>query len=193
MSKSTQIDDPQQALSSYFEEMLLGENNSNEQSTNTLTLGQLTEKERLNNDDWQKYPFQALLVNVQGLQLAIPSEHINGILTWPADIKEKKDNLEGWNMGSYGSPHPNINIINTSKIILPVQYQDPSRVPEFVIVLANSQWGLACHQINKTVQLTPDSIKWRQDTQSRLWLAGTLLEKKYSILSINGLIKQIES
>jgi purine-binding chemotaxis protein CheW len=186
----TQLVEQDQALSVYLKDMLLIPSDTTDPS---VTLEQAIEQAKPvdKNKDWRTSDFQALIFDVQGLKLAIPLHDLNGILTWPEKSFSKMADKPAWYIGLYSQSHQQTQVIETSHIVLPSQYQDSNNESQFIITIANGKWGLACNKVESVITLSPDKVRWRQHSGKRPWLAGTVLEQKCSILNIEELIKQL--
>lgn len=195
--KIVHIAEHDEALSAYLNDMLFEEPSNNATSENILntipldieqSLSTLDEPEK----DWKESPFQALMFDLHGLQLAIPLHELNGILTWPEKILPKIAGKPDWYLGLFSQDHRHTQVVDTAHIMIPSQHQDTTAKFNFIILIADGKWGLACNKVNKVVTLSPDQVRWRQQAGKRPWLAGTVLEQMCSILDINELIKQLE-
>ncbi|MDB2705149.1 hypothetical protein N9Y67_01260 [Pseudomonadota bacterium] len=181
MSNSNSLAEHQQALSSYLQDMLT-ESISSTQSSNEQAISTSAD------ENWKRSSFQALLIDVQGLKLAIPEHQLQSIQLKPRlDIK-MENNKPDWFIGT----KQQLQIVDTGKIILPLEYQDKKNNSEFIIVISGGKWSLSCNKIYNVITLSPSSVKWRQQVGNRPWLAATTLEHKCGILNIDALIKQLE-
>ncbi len=188
---TTQLIDQEQALSVYLKDMLLIPSDA-DISEPSSTLEQTIEQAKSisKNKNWRASNFQALIFDVQGLKLAIPLHDLNGILTWPEKPLPKIPDKPSWYLGLYSQDHQHTQVIDTSHIVLPSQYQDRNNKSQFIITIDNGKWGLACNKVESVVTLSPAEVRWRQHSGKRPWLAGTVLEKMCSILNIKELITQ---
>jgi len=198
MSESKKLADHQQAVSSYLDDMLFEEPTPQSlilPDLNTqLTIDTDTDtSSAFNENTWRESPFQTLLFDIQGLQLAIPLHELNGILTWPEKPLTKMPGKASWHIGLYSQEHQHTQVINTGDIILPDNYNNTDSESGFIILIDDGRWGLACNKVNEVVTLSPDEIRWRQEPGNRPWLAGTVLEKMCSILNIEALVKILEA
>lgn len=179
MCKSNSLAEQQQALSHYLQDMLT-------ESTDTLQSNNMPPISA--DEDWKRSSFQALLIDVQGLQLAIPEHQLQSIQLKPKLSVKMKKNKPDWLIGIAQQLH----IVDTGKIILPPEYQDKQNNSDFITIISDGKWALSCNKINNVITLSPSSIKWRQQVGNRPWLAGTLLEQKCGILHIDALVEQLE-
>jgi purine-binding chemotaxis protein CheW len=186
MSDSTQIAGHDEALALYFNEMLV------EPNADIVTD---KDKARVNKakpaaEHDKNKPFQALLFDINGLQLAIRTKDIKAILPWPETPLEQRqetsDNAEI--MGFYTQTPNQIHIINTALVVFPIQHQKNIAIPSFIIVFGEGHWALSCHKINTVVTLSPEDIQWRKNKGARPWLAGTSIRKSCSIVNLSGLV-----
>jgi len=177
MSDSKKIADHDNALNLYFSEMLV------ESTTDIVKANPATEYN-------QNKPFQALLFDINGLQLAIRTAEIKAILPWPeTPLQQSQETSDNETiMGFYNQAPNQIKIINTAHIVLPIQYQHNIALPSFIIVVGEDNWALSCHKINAVITLSPEDIRWRKNMKARSWLAGTSIGKSCSIVSIRGLV-----
>jgi len=195
--KPTDLAEHEEALSAYLNDMLFDEPNE-VQDDNTLQVSQhdieLSQSEvQKQGDNWRDSPFQTLLFEIHGLKLAIPLHELNGILTWPEKPLPKMAGKPDWYLGLYSQDHSHTQVIDTAHIILPSQLQDNQKKPNFIILIEDGKWGLACNKVSKVVTLSSEEVRWRQQAGKRPWLAGTVLDKMCSILNIKELVKQLES
>lgn len=186
MSESKQIADHEDALDLYFNEMLVDPTAEIVAGTTDVPVGKGTPT----TDYDQNKPFQALLFDINGLQLAIRSKDIKAILPWPEtplEQSQEPSNNEDI-MGSYNLANNQIKIINTAYIVLPIQHRHNIIMPSFMIVVGDGNWAISCHKINSVITLVPEDIRWRKNMGTRPWLAGTSIEKSCSIVHLTGLI-----
>ena len=59
---------------------------------------------------------------------------------------------------------------------------------KYLIMLGESPWGLACHQLKGTELLHRDQVKWRHQEGKRPWLAGMVKEKMCALLHVRELL-----
>ena len=55
------------------------------------------------------------------------------------------------------------------------------------------EWGLAVHQVSRSLRLDPSEIKWRSQRGQRPWLAGTVIEHMCALLDVAELAELIAS
>ncbi len=196
MSKSSPpIVDQQDALSLYMNDMLTGSLEvliSDEpaiQQTldqpNKVVIAQDASK------DWRESPFQALLFDVQGLKLALPLHELNGIFSYPETKLPKLPGKPAWYIGLYQHQEYRAQVVDTAHIVMPEGFQHAQLPPEYIILIDDHKWGLACNNILEITTLSPDDVKWRKQLGNRPWLAGTVLNQMCSILNVSMLAKQL--
>lgn len=198
MSKPTHIAEHEEALSAYLNDMLFEESDEQQSvedviATSQQALEQSASEPTNVSADWRQSPFQTLLFEIHGLKLAIPLHELNGILTWPEKDLPKIAGKPSWYLGLYSQDHQHTQVVDTAHIILPQQHQNEIDKPNFIILIADGKWGLACNKVSKVVTLSSEEVRWRQQAGKRPWLAGTVLDKMCSILNIDELVKQLET
>lgn len=138
--------------------------------------------------------FQVLFFRLGKLNLAVPLEHLSGILRVGEETITKVPGYAEWHMGLMKNQNITVNVLDTAKLILPthhqhvVEEQEPYR---FYILLDGKRWGLACHAVADVVSLQPDEVKWRKVRKLQPWLAGTVIDKMCALLDVEGFLKML--
>ena len=93
-----------------------------------------------------------------------------------------------WFIGILQTPNSgNIKVLDTALCVMPERYDPASRESlEYVITIHGYAWGLACHQVEQSITLEPDQVKWRSKRGKRPWLAGTVVEHMCSLIDTDG-------
>lgn len=55
------------------------------------------------------------------------------------------------------------------------------------------EWGLAVHQVSRSIRLDPSEVKWRTQRHQRPWLAGTVIEHMCALVDVTALAELIAS
>lgn len=137
--------------------------------------------------------FQALFFNVAGLTLALPLTELGGI-----HKLEKVGPLFGkpeWFMGVMLHRDENLSVVDSAKWVMPEKYDEKlaeSLNYQYLIMLDDSGWGLACESLITTTALQPDDVKWREAHGKRPWLAGMVKEKMCALINVQQLIKLLD-
>lgn len=131
---------------------------------------------------WAQEQFDILLIEVNGLQLAVPLVALGQI----QPIGEGLTPLFGqsdWFMGLQKSPMGNVKTVNTAKFVMPERYQDDHDY-QYVVSINGLNWGLAVDRIHQPISIDPDSIRWRVNRSSRPWMAGMVKDHMCVLLDI---------
>lgn len=136
--------------------------------------------------------FQSLFFNVAGLTLAVPLTELGGIhnLEKPGPLFGKPD----WFMGVMLHREEKLNVVDTAKWVMPEKCNEileDSIKYQYLIMLGDSGWGLACEELVNTVTLQSEDVKWRDVGGKRPWLAGMVKEKMCAMLDVKQLIKML--
>ena len=138
--------------------------------------------------------FQVLFFRLGKLNLAVPLEHLSGILKVGEMTITKVPGYASWHMGLMKNQGVTVNVIDTAKLILPTHRQDVVEQQEpyrYFILLDGKRWGLACHTVSEVVTLQPDEVKWRKVRTLQPWLAGTVIEKMCALLDVEGFLQML--
>jgi len=138
---------------------------------------------------YRKGRFQALFFSVAGLKVALPLKELGGIHKI-APLKSLPGQPH-WLKGVMLYREQKINVVDTAHWVMPEKY-DQQLVEklnyQYVIMLGNSHWGLACDTLVNTVALEQDDVKWRETEGKRPWLAGLIKEHMCALLDVDATI-----
>lgn len=137
--------------------------------------------------------FQALFFKVAGLTLALPLTELGGIhkIDKIGPLFGKPD----WFMGVMLHRDENLSAVDTAKWVMPEKYDEKlaeSLNYQYLIMLDDSGWGLACESLVTTSTLLPADVKWRDAKSRRPWLAGMVKEKMCALVNVKQLIELLD-
>lgn len=139
--------------------------------------------------DYRKGRFQALFFTVAGLKVALPLKALGGIHKI-MPINSLPGQPE-WLKGVMLYREQKINVVDTARWVMPEKYDQGLAEKlnyQYVIMLGNSHWGLACDTLVNTIALEQDDVKWRETEGKRPWLAGLIKEHMCALLDVDALI-----
>lgn len=138
---------------------------------------------------YRKGRFQTLFFSVAGLKIALPLKELGGI-----HKLSSLNSLPGqpkWLQGVMMYREQKINVVDTAQWVMPEKYTKELSEQlnyQYVIMLGNSQWGLACDTLVNTLALEQDDVKWRETEGKRPWLAGLIKEHMCALLDVESTI-----
>ncbi|MCU1715971.1 CheW domain-containing protein [Pseudomonas sp. 5P_3.1_Bac2] len=144
--------------------------------------------------DWAQSSFECLLFDVAGLTLAVPLVCLGSI--YPLQDQELTPlfGQPDWFLGILPSQAGNLKVLDTARWVMPERYRDEMREGlQYVISVAGYEWGLAVHQVSRSIRLDPQQIKWRSHRTQRPWLAGTVIEHMCALVDVASLAEMIAS
>lgn len=129
--------------------------------------------------------FQALFFDVAGVTFAVPLTELGGI----HQLGEVTSlfGQPAWYRGIMASRDQKMNVVDTALWVMPDKTLDVTDY-KYLIMLGESPWGLACHQLKGTELLRRDQVKWRHQEGKRPWLAGMVKEKMCALLHVKELL-----
>lgn len=155
-----------------------------------------TQGGRIRVPDWAQAPFQCLSFQVAGVTLAAPLEKLNGIV----ELREEITELPGyapWVIGLLPNRGQNVQVVDVAQIIMPADsgalIQPAVDRMKFIILLGDSNFGLAVDSISQVLSLETDDVRWRGVQSKRPWLAGTVTEQMCALLEIGLLCEQLQA
>lgn len=136
--------------------------------------------------------FQALLFEVAGLTMAVPLTTLGGIHNI-----DKVGPLIGkprWFMGVMLHREQKLNVVDTAQWVMPEKYDQKLAETlnyQYLIMLGDSEWGLASDKLINTVTLGKEDVKWRENSGKRPWLAGMVKDKMCALVDVYQLISML--
>ena len=143
---------------------------------------------------WAEEPFECLLFDVAGLTLAVPLVCLGTI--YPLHDQELTPlfGQPDWFLGILPSQSGNLKVLDTARWVMPDRYREDFRQGlQYVISVQGYEWGLAVHQVSRSIRLDPSEVKWRTQRTQRPWLAGTVIEHMCALLDVAALAELIAS
>lgn len=143
---------------------------------------------------WAAEPFECLLFDVAGLTLAVPLVCLGSIYTLAGQELTPLFGQPEWFLGILPSQAGNLKVLDTARWVMPERYRDDFRDGlQYVISVQGYEWGLAVHNVSRSLRLDPSEIKWRSQRGQRPWLAGTVIEHMCALLDVAELAELIAS
>ena len=143
---------------------------------------------------WAAEPFECLLFDVAGLTLAVPLVCLGSIYSLAGQELTPLFGQPDWFLGILTCQAGNLKVLDTARWVMPDRYRDDFRQGlQYVISVQGYEWGLAVHQVSRSLRLDPNEIKWRSQRGQRPWLAGTVIEHMCALLDVAELAELIAS
>jgi purine-binding chemotaxis protein CheW len=143
---------------------------------------------------WAAEPFECLLFDVAGLTLAVPLVCLGSIYPLAGQELTPLFGQPDWFLGILPCQAGNLKVLDTARWVMPDRYRDDFRQGlQYVISVQGYEWGLAVHQVSRSLRLDPNEIKWRSQRGQRPWLAGTVIEHMCALLDVAELAELIAS
>ena len=143
---------------------------------------------------WAAESFECLLFDVAGLTLAVPLVCLGSIYSLEGQELTPLFGQPEWFLGILPSQAGNLKVLDTARWVMPDRSRDDFRQGlQYVISVQGYEWGLAVHQVSRSLRLDPNEIKWRSHRGQRPWLAGTVIEHMCALLDVAELAELIAS
>jgi purine-binding chemotaxis protein CheW len=143
---------------------------------------------------WAQEPFECLLFDVAGLTLAVPLVCLGTIYPLAGLELTPLFGQPDWFLGLLPTASGNLKVLDTARWVMPDRYRDEFRDGlQYVISVQGYEWGLAVHQVSRSIRLDPSAVKWRGQRTQRPWLAGTVIEHMCALLDVAVLAELIAS
>jgi purine-binding chemotaxis protein CheW len=136
--------------------------------------------------------FQALFFETAGLTLAVPLTELGGI--HQLDTVNPLFGKPSWFKGVMLHKEEKFNVVDSAKWIMPEKSAEKlaeTTKYQYLILLDNSGWGLACERLISTSVLLPGDVKWRKNDAKRPWLAGMVKNKMCALINVQQLVAML--
>lgn len=144
--------------------------------------------------EWGEEPFECLLFDVAGLTLAVPLISLGSIYPLAGQELTPLFGQPDWFLGILPSQAGNLKVLDTARWVMAERYRDDFRQGlQYVISVQGYEWGLAVHQVSRSIRLDPREVKWRSQRTQRPWLAGTVIDHMCALLDVAELAELIAS
>ena len=135
------------------------------------------------------FPIQCLMFKVGETLLSIPLTELHSVVEW----KNKLTQLPGepdWAIGVLKHRDNNIRVIDSASLLQIKREEE--RLPGFILVLGDENWGISCDQIDKVMTLNYDDVQWNQNQTNQMAL-GTIRNSLSSLLNPSGIINYLSN
>lgn len=141
---------------------------------------------------WAEVPFECLLFDVAGLTLAVPLICLGTIHPLKTEELTPLFGQPDWFLGLLPTQSGNLRVLDTARWVLADRYREDFREGlQYVISVQDYEWGLAVHQVSRSIRLDPQAVKWRSQRSQRPWLAGTVIEHMCALVDVTALAQLI--
>ncbi|SJN54706.1 CheW-like domain protein [Vibrio ruber DSM 16370] len=137
--------------------------------------------------------FQVLYFEVNEILFAVPLDELGGI-----HRLEKVSHLIGrpqWYLGLQTNREQQLDVVDTARWVMAEKLKDDDYKEsyQYIVMLGDSSWGLACDQLRGTESLNPEKVRWREQAGKRPWLAGMVKEKMCALIHVEALTAMLKA
>ncbi len=137
--------------------------------------------------------FQVLYFDVNEVLFAVPLDELGGIhrITELNHLIGKP----AWYLGLQTNREQKYDVVDTAKWVMADKLRDEEYKEnyQYVVMLGESNWGLASNQLMGTESLNADKVRWRQEAGKRPWLAGMVKEKMCALIHVKALVEMLNA
>lgn len=134
--------------------------------------------------------FQVLLCEVSNIKIAIPLVELGGIhqiSTLSQTVKQAK-----WCAGVFLKDSEKYTCIDASAWLMPPKLDDgPVGDYKFGLQLGRTSFLLCCNSIEDTVELSKDDINWRENPNTKPWLAGLITKEMCALIDGAHMVQDV--
>jgi purine-binding chemotaxis protein CheW len=135
--------------------------------------------------------FQTLVFEVNQLPLAVPLVKLGGIVNISEVEVTPLVGTPEWFVGLVPNERGNLMVVDTQRFLMPEKENTSDKNYDYLIVLDDTQWALACHSVGDAKNLTPDDIRWSARSSKRPWFAGMVVEYMSALIEVDSLINML--
>jgi len=136
--------------------------------------------------------FQTLIFNVSKLPLAVPLLKLGGIVPMSEEVDiTPLVGTPDWFLGLMPHDKGNLMVVDTQKYLMPEKINIEKKEYQYLILLDNSNWALACHDVGDAKNLTQDDIRWSEKSSKRPWFGGMVVDYMSALIEVDELINML--
>lgn len=100
-----------------------------------------------------------------------------------------------WYLGLQNNKETQVDALDTAKWVMPQSIKDDSYKDDYqyLVMLGESKWGLACNALAGTETITSDRIRWRETAGKRPWLSGMVKDKMCALIHVEAMITMLNA
>jgi len=133
---------------------------------------------------------RVLLCDIDGVTLAVPIAFLNNIIRWPEQGLTALPEQAQWQLGVINQAHDS-QVIDIRHLLQTANQSMPLQA-NYIVVVDERRWGIACHQIKQIVTYQAEAINWRDDLSQPAWSQGVIGDSLYHIVDIPALLLTLE-
>ncbi|GEM_PF-3427042 len=176
-----------------------GETNPGDERTviEESTLESQVQVPNQNSREWTKKEFKAVILEIDGMSVAIPMKYIRGIKEFPEELV-RFEGMEPWMKGIFIEEEQEIQVVDARKYMLisnqrEIDNEENQHKPELIILIGDGRWGLACQKVTRPIRIEPDQVRWKGSDRVRPWLLGVLRDQPCIVLEGEAFIQTLEA
>ncbi|WP_196137348.1 chemotaxis protein CheW [Aliikangiella sp. G2MR2-5] len=137
--------------------------------------------------------FQTLIFKVGKMPLAVPLLKLGGIVKISGEDITPLVGTPDWFIGLVPNDRGNLMVVDTQRFLMPEQSSKPSSEMnyEYLILLDDSNWALACNSVGDAKNLTENDIRWSERSSRRPWFAGMVVDYMSALIEVDELINML--
>lgn len=197
-----QIPDQQDALSIYFDAMLTTSTAkkksvpSQEVTVEAPTTNPIVEPEpviepQIPNPVERPETLRLLLCEIDNVKLALPVSMLNNIVQWPQQGLQQQVDQPDWKLGLLHQT-TQISQIADIRSLLPIKARSAPLQANYILLVDEQRWGIACHHIQHVITCQSDAINWSENLTQQPWFTGIVNDGMYQIIDIPALLTALE-
>lgn len=141
-----------------------------------------------NRPHWAQQQFDAIIICSRGHHYAVPLQDLLSVGLLSSAEAGQFHQSGALSIAALRSEGPAY-IAHIAKLLLLEEYQGEAQEQlAYLLVLKDSEWGLAVDSVSDRLRIDPDSVNWQVNRGNRPWVAGSLFESHYPLLDLRQLV-----
>ena len=139
---------------------------------------------------WAQGEFDALLIKVAGVSVAVPLFQVQKIHKISAPLV-KLVNHPDWLLGLYSHRGHTIQVLDIRQLI---SVKSTNAKHDWqaghIVVSENGRFGFACEEVDKIIKLENKDVRWRSSVKNKVWYLGIISEYMCIFVDIQQLLTE---
>lgn len=140
--------------------------------------------------EWAGATFQALYFEAADSQFCLPLVCMKSIVRLEKALT-KVPGLPPWHLGVMSLRGENVGVIDLARLMLGAEGDRESR-HNYVLLLDDGRWGLACDGLGQAQAVDPADVRWRQVKNQPRFLEGVIRQSLTPLLSTRDILAALK-
>jgi len=139
--------------------------------------------------EWAESSFQSLSFRAAGVEFSLPLVCMKRIVRLDKPLT-RLPGLPAWHLGLLSLRGEKVGVIDLARLLHGGESAQSNR-NDYVLILDDGRWGLACEQLGQAARLEVPDIRWRQARGKPRFMEGVIEKSLTPLLSTRDILRAV--